>query len=123
VTTILTGLAVGIVAAFANIDEIVQLTNIGTLFAFVSLPRASSSSVTPTRTSRALPDAARAVRADRGDRLCGYLMAQLPWVTWVRFVCGWPRPAVLRRLWVPPQRDAAPAFALTRFGGLAPRSR
>ena len=35
VTTILTGLAVGLVAGIANIGEIVELTNIGTLFAFV----------------------------------------------------------------------------------------
>jgi APA family basic amino acid/polyamine antiporter len=35
VTTILTGLVVGSIAAFATIDEMVDLTNIGTLFAFV----------------------------------------------------------------------------------------
>ena len=35
VTTILTGLLVGLAAAFANIDEMVDLTNIGTLFAFI----------------------------------------------------------------------------------------
>ena len=35
VTTILTGIVVAIFAAMANIDEIVELTNIGTLFAFV----------------------------------------------------------------------------------------
>ncbi|HEU4363973.1 MAG TPA: amino acid permease, partial [Candidatus Krumholzibacteria bacterium] len=34
VTTILTGLVVATLAAFANIDEVVELTNIGTLFAF-----------------------------------------------------------------------------------------
>ena len=34
VTTILTGVFVGVFAALANIDEVVQLTNIGTLFAF-----------------------------------------------------------------------------------------
>ena len=35
VTTILTGVLVGLAAAFANIDEMVDLTNIGTLFAFI----------------------------------------------------------------------------------------
>ena len=35
ITTILTGVFVATFAAVANIDEIVQLTNIGTLFAFV----------------------------------------------------------------------------------------
>src|SRR5207249_2873496 len=35
VTTILTGVAVGVCAMFVSIDEMVDLTNIGTLFAFV----------------------------------------------------------------------------------------
>src|SRR5262249_39063614 len=35
ITTILTGVLVGTVAAVSNIDEMVALTNIGTLFAFV----------------------------------------------------------------------------------------
>jgi APA family basic amino acid/polyamine antiporter len=35
VTTILTGLLVGGIAAFATVDEMVSLTNIGTLFAFI----------------------------------------------------------------------------------------
>ncbi len=35
VTTILTGVVVGGIAAFATIDEMVSLTNIGTLFAFI----------------------------------------------------------------------------------------
>ena len=35
VTTIITGLVVGGIAAFATVDEMVSLTNIGTLFAFV----------------------------------------------------------------------------------------
>jgi len=35
VTTILTGVLVGGIAAFATVDEMVSLTNIGTLFAFI----------------------------------------------------------------------------------------
>jgi APA family basic amino acid/polyamine antiporter len=35
VSTILTGVLVGVVSAFANIDEMVDLTNVGTLFAFI----------------------------------------------------------------------------------------
>ena len=35
ITTIITGVAVGGVAAFATVDEMVSLTNIGTLFAFI----------------------------------------------------------------------------------------
>ncbi len=35
VTTIVTGLAVGVTASFTSLDEMVDLTNIGTLFAFI----------------------------------------------------------------------------------------
>jgi APA family basic amino acid/polyamine antiporter len=35
VTTILTGIFVGVFAAFASLDEVIDLTNIGTLFAFI----------------------------------------------------------------------------------------
>ena len=35
VTTILTGVAVGVTSMFTSIDEMVDLTNIGTLFAFI----------------------------------------------------------------------------------------
>jgi basic amino acid/polyamine antiporter, APA family len=35
VTTILTGVFVGVFAAFASLDEVIDLTNIGTLFAFI----------------------------------------------------------------------------------------
>ncbi|HEU5249969.1 MAG TPA: amino acid permease, partial [Thermoanaerobaculia bacterium] len=35
VTTILTGVAVGVTAMFTTLDEMVNLTNIGTLFAFI----------------------------------------------------------------------------------------
>src|SRR5262249_14811077 len=35
ITTIITGVAVALLSAFTNIDEAVELTNIGTLFAFV----------------------------------------------------------------------------------------
>jgi APA family basic amino acid/polyamine antiporter len=35
VSTILTGVVVGVASGFANIDEMVDLTNIGTLFAFI----------------------------------------------------------------------------------------
>jgi len=87
VTTIITGLAVGTVAAFANIDEIVQLTNIGTLFAFVLV---AAGIIVLRRTN---PDQPRPFRTPLVPLVpilailsCGYLMLQLPWVTWVRFV-------------------------------------
>jgi APA family basic amino acid/polyamine antiporter len=87
VTTILTGLAVGIVAAFANIDEIVQLTNIGTLFAFVLV----AAGIIILRHTN--PDQPRPFRTPLVPFVpiaailsCGYLMMQLPRVTWLRFV-------------------------------------
>ena len=87
VTTILTGVAVGVVAAFANIDEIVQLTNIGTLFAFVLV----AAGIIVLRHTN--PDQPRPFRTPlvpwvplAAIASCGYLMLQLPRVTWVRFV-------------------------------------
>jgi APA family basic amino acid/polyamine antiporter len=87
ITTILTGVFVGVFAGFANIDEIVQLTNIGTLFAFILvavgvliLRRTDPNRVRPFRTPLVPLVPILAVLS------CGYLMAQLPWETWVRFV-------------------------------------
>jgi basic amino acid/polyamine antiporter, APA family len=86
VTTIITGIFVGTISGLVNIDEAVELTNIGTLFAFVLVAigvivlrvrepnrprpfRVPGSPVTP----------ALAVVS------CGYLMTQLPLITWIRF--------------------------------------
>jgi APA family basic amino acid/polyamine antiporter len=87
VTTILTGLFVGGIAAFANINEMVELTNIGTLFAFVLV----SLGVLVLRYRD--PHRERPFRAPGSpfteilaSLACVYLMLQLPWVTWVRFV-------------------------------------
>jgi APA family basic amino acid/polyamine antiporter len=84
--TIITGTFVGSFAAFANIAEVVELTNIGTLFAFVLV----SAGVIVLR--RAEPDRPRPFRAPLVPLVpilsilsCLYLMLQLPWVTWVRF--------------------------------------
>ena len=73
-------------AAFANIAEVVDLTNIGTLFAFVLV----SAGVIVLR--RAEPDRVRPFRApwvpitpDALDRELLYLMMQLPTITWIRF--------------------------------------
>jgi len=90
VTTILTGLAVGGVAAFASIDEMVDLTNVGTLFAFalvcVGIPILR----------RREPDRHRPFRVPLGAwplpalgaLSCLGLMAYLPPTSWWRFV-GW----------------------------------
>jgi APA family basic amino acid/polyamine antiporter len=87
ITTILTGVFVAGFAAVANIDEIVQLTNIGTLFAFVLvalgiiiLRRTNPNAPRPFRTPLVPLVPLLAIVS------CGYLMFQLPWVTWERFI-------------------------------------
>jgi len=86
VGTILTGLFVAFFAAFADIAEVVDLVNIGTLFAFVIV----SVGVIVLRIRE--PDRVRPFRVPGAPwtplisiAACGYLMFQLPWVTWVRF--------------------------------------
>ena len=87
VTTILTGIFVAVFAGFANIDEIVQLTNIGTLFAFVLV------AVGIIILRRTDPDRPRPFRTPfvpvvpgLAALACIYLMVPLPWDTWVRFI-------------------------------------
>jgi APA family basic amino acid/polyamine antiporter len=84
--TIITGLFVATFAAFANIAEVVDLTNIGTLFAFVLV----SAGVIVLR--RLEPDRPRPFRAPLvpftpiiSIVTCLYLMLQLPKLTWIRF--------------------------------------
>jgi basic amino acid/polyamine antiporter, APA family len=87
VTTILTGVFVGFFSAIANIDEIVQLTNIGTLFAFILV----CTGILILR--RREPDRPRKFRVPLvpltpllGIAMCLFLMAGLPGVTWIRFL-------------------------------------
>ena len=84
--TMITGLFVATFAAFANIAEVVDLTNIGTLFAFVLV----SAGVIVLR--RIEPDRHRPFRAPwvpftplLSIVTCMYLMVQLPLLTWIRF--------------------------------------
>ena len=86
VTTIWTGVVVAAISAVANINEIVELTNIGTLFAFVLV----CAGVIILRVTD--PDVPRVFRTPLvplvpllGMGMCIYLMVGLPWVTWVRF--------------------------------------
>jgi basic amino acid/polyamine antiporter, APA family len=86
VGTILTGVFVAAFAAFANIAEVVDLTNIGTLFAFVLV----SAGVIFLR--RIDPERPRPFRVPWVPLTplisivaCIYLMMQLPGVTWIRF--------------------------------------
>jgi APA family basic amino acid/polyamine antiporter len=84
--TVITGVFVATFAAFANIAEVVDLTNIGTLFAFVLV----SAGVLVLR--RLEPDRVRPFRAPWvpvtpiiSIVACLYLMLQLPRLTWIRF--------------------------------------
>ena len=90
VTTILTGVAVGGIAAFATVDEMVSLTNIGTLFAFILV------CVGVTVLRRKDPGRARPFKVPLGPYLlpglgalsCALLIYFLPEGSYWRFV-GW----------------------------------
>lgn len=94
VATVATGVLVGVVSAFANIDEMVDLTNIGTLFAFILV----CSGVVVLRYRE--PVRARPFRVPCGRWLlpvagvisCLVLVVYLPAPSWWRFVawlvCG-----------------------------------
>jgi APA family basic amino acid/polyamine antiporter len=90
ITTWITGWFVAILAGLANIDEIVQLTNIGTLFAFVLV----CVGVSVLRVKD--PGRHRPFRVPGGSFLvpvlgalcCIFLMVYLPPASWWRFI-GW----------------------------------
>ena len=90
VTTILTGLVVGILSSLANIDEMVDLTNIGTLFAFVlvcvGIPILRVRDPNRTRPFRVPLGAWPLPMLGAGS--CLFLMYYLPPASWWRFV-GW----------------------------------
>jgi APA family basic amino acid/polyamine antiporter len=89
-TTIVTGVFVALLAAVANINEVVELTNIGTLFAFVLV----CIGVTVLRFQE--PERERPFRVPLGPFLfpmlgvisCVFLMIHLPPASWWRFI-GW----------------------------------
>ncbi len=85
-STLLVGLFVAVVAAFASIDEMVDLTNIGTLFAFILV--CTGIMVLRKRD----PDRPRPFRVPGGWTLpilgilsCLYLIYYLPETSWLRF--------------------------------------
>jgi basic amino acid/polyamine antiporter, APA family len=85
--TILTGVAVAVLAAFFQIGEAADMTNIGTFFAFVLV----SFGVMLLRYTK--PNQARPFRLPfmplvpiLSIAACLYLMAGLPQATWIRFV-------------------------------------
>jgi APA family basic amino acid/polyamine antiporter len=89
VTTLVTGAIVATAAMFVDINEMVEFTNIGTLFAFVLV------SVGVLVLRRTEPDRPRPFRCPGVPIVpvlsvicCIALMAYLPLITWARFV-GW----------------------------------
>jgi len=87
ITTIITGCIVAFFAAITNIEEMVDLTNIGTLFAFVLV----CIGVIILRVKE--PNASRGFRVPFspitpliGAGACFFLMTGLPTITWYRFV-------------------------------------
>ncbi len=90
VTTIITGAGVALFAGIANINEVVDLTNIGTLFAFVLV----CIGVTVLRYQE--PGRERPFRVPGGPWIfpalgvvaCVFLMIHLPPASWWRFI-GW----------------------------------
>ena len=87
VTTIVTGLIIAAVAALTNIEEMVDLTNIGTLFAFclvcfgVIILR-----VKEPHKPRTFKVPFSPIVPLLGVASCAFLMTALPSVTWTRFV-------------------------------------
>ena len=87
ITTIITGLLICLFAAFTNIEEMVDLTNIGTLFAFVLV----CLGVIILRARE--PNLKRGFRVPLSPLLpllgagaCFFLMTGLPLISWYRFV-------------------------------------
>ena len=89
ITTILTGAVVGITSIFTSIDEMVDLTNIGTLFAFilVCIGILILRKRDPSR-ERCFKTPLVPFVPVLGIVSCLYLMLGLPWITWIRFA-GW----------------------------------
>jgi APA family basic amino acid/polyamine antiporter len=90
VTTWITGIAVGVFAGLLNINEVVELTNIGTLFAFLLV------CIGIIILRHKDPDRPRPFRVPLGPWLlpllgsasCIFLMVYLPPSSWWRFI-GW----------------------------------
>jgi basic amino acid/polyamine antiporter, APA family len=89
VTTIITGVLVAVCSSVANINELVELTNIGTLFAF-ALVAAGVIILRFTDPTRPRPFRTPLVPLVPllAIACCAYLMCELPAITWVRFF-GW----------------------------------
>jgi APA family basic amino acid/polyamine antiporter len=86
ITTIITGIVVAFASSVANINELVELTNIGTLFAFI-LVAAGIIILRWTDPGRPRPFRTPWVPFVPLGAIgtCAYLMCELPKVTWLRF--------------------------------------
>jgi len=86
-TTIITGSVVAVSSALTPINVVAELCSIGTLFAFMIV---SAGVLVLRRTRAEVPRPFKVplypVIPILGIVLCGYLMASLPLVTWLRFV-------------------------------------
>jgi APA family basic amino acid/polyamine antiporter len=87
VTTILTGVFVAVCSGVSSINSVVELCNIGTLFAFVLV----AAGILVLRKTD--PERARPFRTPwvpwvplAAILSCGWLMRELPMITWLRFV-------------------------------------
>jgi APA family basic amino acid/polyamine antiporter len=86
VSTIIVGLIVAVLSGLTPLTVLVELVSIGTLFAFVLV---SAGVLVLRRTQPGLPRPFRCPWVPLVPLLaiasCGYLMASLPFVTWIRF--------------------------------------
>jgi APA family basic amino acid/polyamine antiporter len=86
ISTILTGVFVAVFAAFASIDEMVDLTNIGTLFAFILVCAGIIIlRVKEPNRERPFKVPGGVIVATLGIAACLYLIYFLPPTSWLRF--------------------------------------
>jgi len=87
ISTIIIGTVTALVAAFTNIDEMVDLTNIGTLFAFVLVCfGVIILRVKEPGRQRGFKVPLNPVFPLLGVASCVFLMTGLPIITWIRFI-------------------------------------
>ena len=103
--TIFTGVVVAILAAVVPLEELANLVNIGTLFAFVLV---SIGVIVLRRTRPELPRAFRVplmpVLPILSAAACLYLMLNLPGDTWLRFFV-WMALGIVIYFWLRPAQE------------------
>ena len=86
-STVVVGLLVGLLAALMDIGAVAELTNIGTLFAFVLVALGVwILRVQQPERIRKFKVPAYKIVCSGAVLICGYLMFSLPWITWIRFI-------------------------------------